>query len=81
MIIIEYPDASKIYHLGDGKLIGVDQTNRTEDRTCLCFVKYNKDEKMFIKKIKYIEKQKDIDKYINENLAKIYSVFGVSDLD
>jgi hypothetical protein len=78
--IVEYQSISKGYDLGDGKLIGVDQSNNSEDRTCLCVAKFE-DGVMDIKEIKYIEKQENMEKYINRNLAKIHGAFGISNLD
>jgi len=80
VITVEYKIISKVYNLGDGILLGVDQSNSSEDKTCLCIGEV-KDGIMNIKEIKCIEKQDDMDKYVNRNLAKIYEVFGVSNLD
>lgn len=70
---MEYKSISKVYDLGEGKLIGIDQTDSNEDKTCLCLAKH-KNGKLIIKEIRYIEKQEDMDKYINRNLAKFYGV-------
>lgn len=77
---MKYQSISKIYNSDKEKIIAVDQSSDNENKTCLCFAKY-KDEKITIKEIRYIEKQEDVDKYINKNLAKIYGVFGLSNLD
>lgn len=77
---MEYPSVSKVYHLGDGVIMGVDQSNSNEDKSCLCMAKF-KEGVMTIKGIKYIEKQEDIDKYINKNMAEIHGVFGIGNLD
>ena len=74
---MNYPNISKVYQLGGGRLISVDQTNSNEDKTCLCFAKLVNGT-MNIEEIKCIEKQKDIDKYMNEIMAEIYEIFGVS---
>ena len=73
---MNYPSVSKVYRLGDGKSISVDQTNSDEDKTCLCFAKLENGV-MKVEEIKLIEKQKDIDKYISKNIDEIYKVFGV----
>lgn len=75
-----YSNVSKTYHLGEGKLISVDQSSCDEDKTCLCLAKI-KDRKMIIKEIQYIEKQEDMDKYINRNLAKFDRVFESDNLE
>lgn len=55
MIIIEYSNISKIYNLGKGNIIGVDQTNNTADITCLCFAKLDNGI-IAIKRVEYIKK-------------------------
>lgn len=74
---MEYKNISKTYNLGNGVLIGIDQTNSNADKTCLCIAKF-KNGVMDIKGIRYIKKQEDIDKYINENLSNIYKAFKVN---
>lgn len=73
----EYPEISRYYEFDNNYILGIDQTNCNEDRTCLCFAKLD-DDKMIVKDVKYIEKQRDMDKYINKNLKEIYGVFGLS---
>jgi hypothetical protein len=80
MVYMDYPSISKVYNLENGVLIGVDQTNNNADKTCLCIAKLN-DGVMDIKEIRYIEKQEDMDKYINKNTAKIYGALGISKFD
>lgn len=75
--MIDYPMISKYYRLNESCILGVDQTNSEGDRTCLCFARLEEDKINFLD-FKYIEKQSDIDKYINTNMKEIYGVFGLS---
>ena len=60
---------SKIYNLGEGKLLGVDQSGINGDKTALCIAKVNEGI-ITIEKIKLIEQREDIEMYINENMIK-----------
>lgn len=71
-----YPSISNQIKLTNDYILSVDQSIR-EDKTCLCFAKQSEGE-INILGFKYIEKQKDIDKYINMNIKEIYGVFGLS---
>lgn len=64
----KYPSVNRVYQIADNYLIGVDQSN-SDDKTCLCFCKI-KEGKFHIERFKYIEKQEDMDEYINMNTAK-----------
>ena len=72
----EYPAISRYYKFDNNYILGIDQTNCNKDKTCLCFARLEEDKINFLD-FKYIEKQRDIDKYINKNLKEIYGVFGL----
>lgn len=72
-----YPMVSKQIQLTNDYILGIDQTNSSNDITCLCFTKLEED-KVNILDFKYIERQKDIDEYINLNMKEIYGVFGLN---
>lgn len=72
----KYPSVSKQIKLNNDYVLSIDQSIG-EDKTCLCFYK-SKNNKFALKGIKYIEKQEDIDKYINMNMGEIYRTFGLS---
>ncbi|HFD2033383.1 TPA: hypothetical protein ACF2DD_001960 [Clostridium perfringens] len=65
---------SKVYKLGEGKLLGVDQSGIKGDKTALCFAKYNGD-KMLILRSKLIPQQEDMDNFINKNMKELNKVF------
>lgn len=58
---------SEMYELGDNKFLSINQSNINEDKTALCFSKYE-DGKIIISDIKIIDKQADINNYININI-------------
>lgn len=64
----KYPEVNKVYNINNNLIIGVDQT-RNKDKTCLCFSKF-KDGKFTVERFEFIEKQEDMDKYIEENKEK-----------
>lgn len=70
--------ASKLYELGKGMFLGVDQSGMQGDKTCLCFARC-KDKAVFVEKVEIIEQQEDIDKFINSNMKEIYGVFGIKE--
>ena len=65
----KYPSINKAYQLPNNILIGVDQSSEGEDKTCLCFARLVKG-KFHTERFEFIEKQEDMDKYINENTAR-----------
>lgn len=73
---MKYPDVSNVYHLKEGKFISVDQTSNDEDRTVLLIGEKTGDH-IFIKEIKYTEKQMDMDKYIDDIKQEIVKKTGV----
>lgn len=76
-MLVDYPMASKYVKLTNDCILGIDKTNSSEDKICLCFARLEEDKINFLD-FKYIEKQSDIDKYINMNMKEIYGVFGLS---
>ena len=76
-MLVDYPMISRYYKLNDNCILGIDQTNSSGDKTCLCFARLEGGKINFLD-FKHIEKQKDIDKYININMKEIYNVFGLS---
>lgn len=64
----KYPVVNKVYNINNNLIVGVDQS-RNKDKTCLCFSKF-KDGKFTVERCEYIEKQEDIDKYIEDNKYK-----------
>lgn len=64
----KYPEVNKVYNINDNLIIGVYQS-RNKDKTCLCFSKFE-DGKFIVERFEYIEKQQDMDKYIEENKNK-----------
>lgn len=64
----KYPEVNKVYNINNNLIVGVDQS-RNKDKTCLCFSKF-KDGKFTVERCEYIEKQEDMDKYIEDNKYK-----------
>ena len=68
-VVNKYPNIDKAYMLDNNVMIGVDQSSVGEDKTCLCFCRLVKG-KFHTERFEFIEKQEDMDKYINENTAR-----------
>lgn len=64
----KYPTIDKVYLLDNNVMIGVDQST-VEDKTCLCFARLVKG-KFHTERFEFIEKQEDMDKYINRNMER-----------
>lgn len=73
----QYPSVNKVYQIKKNYLIGVDQS-AGEDKTCLCFCKLTQG-KFHMERLQYIEKQEDMDLYINKNTAKFLDDFNCQD--
>lgn len=71
-----YKSVSRIYKLGEGNLLSVDQSGINGDKTALCFSRYD-GKKIIVLKTELIETQNDIDEFINKNMEEIYKVFGI----
>lgn len=68
---------SRVYDLGEGRILGVDQSGDERDKTALCFAMHTNGN-IVVLDTKIIEQQKDIDEYINMNMKEIYGVFQVN---
>lgn len=64
----KYPEVNKVYNINNNLIVGVDQS-RSRDKTCLCFSKFE-DGKFTVERFEYIEKQENMDKYIEKNKNK-----------
>lgn len=69
----EYPSVTKLYDIADNYTICVDQSTG-RDKTVLAFIRH-KNNKIQLQRFQEIEKQEDMDKYINLNRDKLINMF------
>lgn len=62
------PTVEKAYQLSDKVIVGVDQASNM-DRTVLCFARF-KNGSFVVERFQDIEKQEDMDNYVNRNKDK-----------
>ena len=65
---LKYPTVEKAYQLSDKVIVGVDQASNG-DKTVLCFARF-KNGSFTVERFQDIDRQEDMDKYININKDK-----------